>query len=118
MPPIRYAYLIQVNYNNTSQVVAICSSLNQLKSTLLDVMLEMEDYYQYDPKNYKRLEFNKEYRKDFDQVKQELREFGYSSAQLYDNFYNPKQPDNHINVKFEITVTKHILNSHYISDFE
>lgn len=77
MPPIRYVYLIQVNYNNTSQVVAICSSLNQLKSTLLDVMLEMEDYYQYDSKNYKRLEFNKEYRKDFDQVKQELREFGY-----------------------------------------
>ena len=45
MPPIRYAYLIQVTYNNINQVVAICSSLNQLKSTLLDVMLEMEDYY-------------------------------------------------------------------------
>lgn len=115
MPPIRYAYLIQVTYNNINQVVAICSSLNQLKGTLLDVMLEMEDYYQYDPKNYKRLEFNKKYRKDFDQIKQELRKFGYSSVQLYDN---PNQPDNHINVKFEITVTKHILNSYYISDFE
>ena len=118
MPPIRYAYLIQVTYNNINQVVAICSSLNQLKGTLLDVMLEMEDYYQYDPKNYNRLEFNKEYRKDFNQVRQELHKFGYSSAQLYDNFYNHTQPDNHINVKFEITVTKHILNSYYISDFE